>query len=90
MVILLLLLLQDAIANLLAKASHPLEFLTSKAFFGDAQAFSAGATGGLRQVLEEVRWQLDGLQLRKLGLSNWGQVVLLEDLIVRLESAHKV
>jgi len=84
------LLLQDAVADLLADSLHPLQLLPSDALLRDAEALSAGAAGGLREVLQEVSGNADGFQLRQLGFLHGRQIVLLENLILGSQRGNEI
>ena len=54
----------------------------------ETQAAALHFLGALRQILEEVHWHLHFAELRHLLRLCWGQVVLLEDGVLRIKSGN--
>ena len=54
------------------------------AFRYETQAAALHLLGALRQILKEVHWHLHFAELRHLLRLCWGQVVLLEDGVLRI------
>jgi hypothetical protein len=65
------LLLKNAVTHHLPNSLHSLEHLARNTLLLNAQALSAGATGGLRKVLKEVSRNTDCFQLGQLRFFNW-------------------